>query len=244
MFATPYPNHQSTVLRRIRGSLVPLLLLCILSYGCASTPSASTATPTNTNATPTPTKQAAGVVLYQSDWSRGLKDWHASAGWKIKGNTLQTDLGENRSLQIPYTPTTSNYSVEYRVQIVSVPKDGGYFMLNADPATGRDGYQAHILNLLTPTQHGYATHPLSEIVIEPFEHEMDDASPQVLDYVPGNQWHTYRVDIRGERALFYIDGHGVSRASSAKTNSLSQGPIRLVCGKAILNIGPIRVLSL
>lgn len=243
MITAAHSKPRRTIPLRSSSYSLLFILLSVLA-ACASGPSASTATPATTPAKPTPTKQAAGVVLYQSNWSQGLKGWHASAGWKVNGNTLQTDLGENRTLQIPYTPTIPDYSVEYRIQIVNVPKDGGYFMLNADPATGKDGYQAHILNLLTAGQHGYATHPLSEIVIEPFEHEMDDSSPQVLDFVPGSKWHTYRVDIQGARALFYIDGMRTSRAYSAKTNNLSQGPIRLVCGKAILNVGQIRVLSL
>ncbi|GHO85988.1 family 16 glycoside hydrolase [Dictyobacter formicarum] len=243
MISAAHSNRLRLTPLRLSSYSLLCILLSILT-ACASGPTAKTATPTAASAKPTPTKQSAGVVLYQSNWPQGLKDWHASAGWKVNGNTLQTDLGENRTLQIPYTPTTPDYSVEYRVQIVNVPKDGGYFMLNADPATGKDGYQAHILNLLTAAPHGYATHPLSEIVIEPFEHEMDDASPQVLDFVPGSKWHTYRVDIQGARALFYVDGMRTSRAYSAKTNNLSQGPIRLVCGKAILNIGQIRVLSL
>ncbi|GCE21882.1 family 16 glycoside hydrolase [Dictyobacter kobayashii] len=242
MFAATHSKCRYPTVRR--GYLLLFTLLGLLS-ACASGPSTGTSSPTSVPAKPAPTKQPAGVVLYQSNWSQSLTSWHPSAGWKkISSDTLQTDLGENRTLQLPYTPTMSNYAVEYRVQIVSVPKDGGYFMLNADPATGKDGYQAHILNLLTTSHHAFSVHPLSEIVIDPFEHEMDDASPQVLDYDPQAKWHNYRVEVQGSRVFFYIDGHRVSRASSAKTDSLSQGPIRLICGKAILNIGRIRVLTI
>src|SRR5207248_1610375 len=115
----------------------------------------------------------------------------------------QSDASDNLSLMIPYQPTTSDYAVEYSVQIVSVPKDGGYFQLAADRVPGKDGYQAYVNQLLIPGHYSFAVHPAISVIIEPIN--AMDAMQQVKDYEPGSQLHTYRVEVRGATVQFYVD---------------------------------------
>ncbi|GER91953.1 hypothetical protein KDW_61150 [Dictyobacter vulcani] len=226
----------------IRCAVVLFCVLGGLLTGCSG--GASGQTNNQPKPTPRPTQSQAGKVLYQSSWAGGLKDWKATAGWKLSGDYAQTDLGEHRILTVPYQSTAANYSLEFSLQVVSVPKDGGYFMLNADPNATHDGYQNHVLNLLDAGKHGYATHPLLETVIDPDIHQEPNVNPQAFDYEPGNQWHTYRVDVEAERVQFFVDNVRLSQSSSAKTANLSTGPFHLDCGKAILRVKDFKVTAL
>ncbi|SRR5581483_5558245 len=237
---TPQCDNQFAKLRLRRipdvfltGSLVFLVVAC--SSGQSATPVA----------TPRSTTIPSGTVLYQSNWSRGLKDWQASAKWQVTQEYLQTDLSDNLSLTVPYKPDVPNYAVEFDLQVVNVPRDGGYFMLTADNIPGKkDGYQARVLGLLGPNPHNAATHPLAEVAIDPLEDAKDDVNYPAIDYEPGPNWRTYRVEVRGESVFFLVDGSRVSRSASAKTSQLSNGPIRLICGLAILRVKNFRISSL
>ena len=227
-------------LRRILD-IFTVSCLTFLLVACAS---GNTTTPAaSPQAHPTPTTLPSGTVLYQADWSHGLTGWQASPHWKIVGQYLQTDLSDNLSLTAPYMPTVPDYAVEFRLQVVSVPKDGGYFMLTADNVPGKNGYQARVLDLLDPNPHNAATHPLTEVAIDPFEDAKDNPNSETFDYEPGFGWRTYRVEVHAEQVFFFIDGTRVSRAASAKTKVLSNGPIRLICGKAILRVSNFRITS-
>lgn len=192
---------------------------------------------------PTATPIPANTVLYQANWSHDFARWHASSGWKLVNGQPQTDLSETTTMTAPYIPAVDNYAVEFRLQVISVPHDGGYYMLWVDKTATRDGYHADILNLLTPGSHVFAIHPLSEVLLDP-EDSMGPLYPQVFDYEPGTQWHTYRVEVRGARVDFFINQVRVSRAISQKTKTLSTGPIRLETGKAVLRVDDFRVMTL
>ncbi|GCE28869.1 hypothetical protein KDA_43530 [Dictyobacter alpinus] len=228
------------------GLIATAGLCCLLLFNglVACSPGTTGEVNTSTTPRPTPTKSLAGTVLYQSSWAGGLKVWQATAGWKLAGDYAQTDLGEHRMLTIPYRPTVANYALEFQLQVVEVPKDGGYFIVKADPQSSRDGFQSRILNLLDTKPHGYATHPLVETVIDPDMHQQANVNAQAFDYEPGSQWHTYRVEVSAEQTQFFADNVRISRASSAKTATLSNGPLRLDCGKAILRVKGFEVTAL
>lgn len=230
----------------VKGCRLYALLLCTLMSvlaACSSGPSIVSQTPTSTRPTPKPTGAPPGTILFQSDWSHGLNGWQATPGWTVVGDYLQSDLADDRSLTLPYRLAMSDYAVEFRLQVVNVPKDGGFFMLNADSSKVKDGYQAHILNLLTANKHIFAIHPLSEVLIEPLNDQMADDASQVFDFEPGPDWRTYRVEVQGSLVQFLVDGHRVSRARSAKTATLSNGPIHFQSGNAALRVTDFKVMT-
>src|SRR5438874_891729 len=103
-----------------------LLFLAACSAGTSSTPSVSPtprATPTATPSVPT---LPAGTVLYQADWSHGFGGWQVTGGWKAMNGYLQSDGSNNISITAPYRPAVPNYAIEVRLQVVSVPKNGGF----------------------------------------------------------------------------------------------------------------------
>ena len=225
-----------------RATLVLELGLLLSALIACSSGTAQQATPTQFSASPTPTSIPANTVLFQSDWSKGLDAWKTTSGWKVKNGSIESDLSDKLSLTLPYQPTVANYAVEYRLQVVSVPKDGGQFQLVADQQATGDGYSADVLGLLTPGPHPHYIHPLAEMLIEPGDSMESD--PQLLDYEPTADWHVYRVEVQGRRASFLVDGRAISRASSTRTDSLSRGPIHLLSHGAILRVSSIRVLTL
>ncbi|HTK11012.1 MAG TPA: family 16 glycoside hydrolase [Ktedonobacteraceae bacterium] len=215
-----------------------LLLLSLAA--CSSGTVVQQTTPTPSQATPISTP--ANTVLFQSDWSKGLSAWKTTSGWKVKNGYIESDLSEKLSLTLPYQPTVANYAVEYRLQIVNVPKDGGQFQLTADKQADKDGYTADVLNLLGPGQHRFAIHPLAEVLVEPEESMENNA--QILDYEPTSEWRLYRVEVQGTRVSLLVDGKPISRASTTQTKTLSNGPIHLLSSAAILRISSFRVLTI
>lgn len=225
------------------GSRLVLVSLLFLLAACASG-NVQTSNPSPTpKAIVTPTATAsvpAGTLLYQSDWSKGLKEWEATH-WSIQQGVAQSDLSTNNALTVPYTPSVSNYAVEFRFQIVSVPKNGGHFFLRAQKSTGKDGYVAGILNLLSPAPHSGFSNPEIQIMLDPSE-DMDQPA-QPSDYRPGTIWHTFSVEVRGAEVDFITDGLHKGYAISTKTSVLSNGPLQLVASGAVVRVSGIRITT-
>jgi hypothetical protein len=225
--------------------LALLILLLLSSMACSpnTSPASSRPSPVSTlPASPTPTLSAE-TLLYQADWSHGLAGWQASEGWKVMNGVLQSTVGSKLSITIPYEPTVPNYAIEFRLQIVNVPENGGFLTLSADPATGKDGYVATIFNLLKPGPRTSGLAPQLTTLIDP-ENHMDTEDAQVRDYDPGSAWKTYRVEVSGPHVVFIIDDARLSQAVSTRTDTLSQGPIHFLCGGVVLRISNVRIVAL
>ena len=221
------------------------LLVLLLLVACS--PSASPASPQpSPGSTPRPSLSptpSTGTVLYQADWSHGLAGWQASEGWKVMNGVLQSNVGSKLSITIPYEPTIPNYAIEFRLQIVNVPENGGFLTLSADPAARKDGYVATIFNLLKPSPRTSGLAPQLTTLIDP-ENHMDTEDAQVRDYDPGSAWKIYRVEVSGPHVVFIIDDARLSQAVSTKTDTLSQGPIHFLCGGVVLRISNFRIVAL
>lgn len=230
-----------------RGGMRPALAVALgivsLVLAACGGPASVTAPPTATvyrppTATPTPS------VVYQADWSRGLAGWQATPGWTVSGGTLVSDTGDKRTLTIPYTPTSANYIVEMRIQIVSIPSTGGQIFLHGLPAPGADGYLLGIFGLRAPGPHPFADHPTITAYIDP----QDDQDPNFIatsvhDYEPGSLARTYQFIVSGSAALIAVDGHNFSWADSTVTNRLTTAPLVIMCSGVSLRISNLRILE-
>ena len=217
------------------------LLLALLLAACGQNP--PTASRGSTTPSPTLTARSLPVdsVLFQSDWSRGSVGWQASPHWQTEKGYLQTGNYGDFSLTLPYQPSIANYAVEYQVQVVSVPKPGGYFTFSADFVGSSDGYIANIFGLLPAGPRTSGLAPTIMSTIDPIGHM--DSSVQEHDFDPGTTWKTYHVEVRGGRVVFMVNGIRHSQAISNTSEHLSRGPLRLQCGGAVLRVGTIRVLT-
>ena len=214
-------SRKRTIGQRRKWLMFASILSCLLCLWACSSMNDQT---TLQQATPTPVPPAKGTVLFQSDWSQQHSLWQISAGWQQTSDYLQSDVNTQLKLTIPYTPTTSNYIVEFRLQVVDVPKSGGYFQLAAPNTAHEDGYRAYVSPLLVAGDHM-------------------DAAEDIHDYDPTSSWRTYQVVITGADVSFFVDNHRLSYALSSHTQTLARGPLQFTCTGAILRLGKIRILA-
>ncbi len=230
---------------------IPLtvLLLVLAACGAGSSPaqqpvgSSRTLVPT-TSALPTATSLPAGTVLYQADWSHGLASLQGTHGWKVVRGQLETSTSDPAMLVVPYRPTVINYAIEIRLQIVRLfQTNGGYFTIMASKEAGRDGYQAGVNGLEGSQSRPNGAHPQAQVYIDPIS-SMAIGSAYPIDYEPGSEWHTFRVEVQGNEAILLVDGVQIGRASSEKTDLLSNGPIRLSSALLDLRVSSLRIVAL
>lgn len=194
---------------------------------------------------PTPTMPIvpAGTVLFRADWSHGLSAWGNPQGWKIVNGMAQSNLSTDDALTVPYIPVVHNYVIECRFQIVSVPRTGGSFIVRAPHQPGMDGYTAGILSLYAP---GARTSPYGNPEALVYLDPLDDMQARVapIDYDPGYNWHTYRVQIKGPAGDLFIDGADSSTAVSEQNDWLSNGPLRLMSSLAVVRVSSVTITAL
>lgn len=229
------------------GFLVGFLLFSpgACSAGTSSTTVPPQATvPAARHPSPTPTTLPAGTVLYQAEWSHGLAGWQGTHGWKVVQRQLETDSSDPATIIIPYRPPVTDYALEIRIQIVRLLRqNGGYFSIFATRAPGKDGYQGGVSNLKGSEPRPFGDHPQAQVFIDPFS-SMAPGSASPIDYEPGSQWHTYRVEVQGNEVRLLVDDVQIGRASSEQTEVLSNGPIGLSSELLVLRVSSLRIIAL
>lgn len=228
------------------GCLVVLLTAC--SAGSTPLPSHSTTTRSSTSSRPTspPTATVApGTVLYQADWSHGLDGWKGSSGWSVvQGDLLWTISSDTSSITAPYRPDVSNYAVEVRLQVVRLFQEhGGFYSIFASQEPGKDGYQAGVSDLMGPGPRPNGSNAQLQIYLEPMS-DMPPGTFHPSDNDPKTLWHSYRVDVQDNSATLSVDGNATHSASSMQTDTLSNGPLGLSCGMAVVRFSNYRILAL
>lgn len=220
--------------RRLFDALLTACLLLVFA-GCSSN-----APPQSAQATPETPTAAPKRVLYQSNWTSGLDGWKGKPGWKAEQGELHTDLSVDNDITIPYTSDVADYSIEFRLKVVnSVP--GAGFSLTIDKTDGTDGLNAGVAHLQPP---GYDAPKFSYPQAQVFVNPSDDQTNKfvTIDYLPGTDWHVYRIDIHSKRMVFYSDDQRLSYADC--TRALSRGPIHFTSAHAILNMSYFRISTL
>lgn len=220
-----------------------LLLALVALAGCASSQSGHAARPSPTTPPGTPTPTSPPRVLYQADWSKGLAAWQATAGWTIQQDGLQSDTGENRTVTIPFEPTTSNYAVEYTMQVVD-PLEGGDCAVAAAPTSTSDGYQVRLDGMLALGNSEFALHPQFGVTIDPTGHQ-DLNTAATVDFELGAHVTTYRIEVRGPLVVVLVNGRRLSPpAQSTKTATLSTGPLTISCSRASARFSALTISSI
>ncbi len=221
------------------------LLACVLaacSTGAGTPSKTHTSTPTAV-VTPTPAVPG-GTVLFQANWSHGLSGWSGTQGWTVAQGQQEIEVNSSGSatLAIPYKPVVSNYAIEIRLQVVRLLQDhGGNFVFAATKQKGKDGYQAGVLDLKKPGPFG--SHPQAQATIDP-NGDMPQGCCLPIDYEPGYDWHTYRLEVQDNEVRLLVDGTEIAHADSNGTDTLSNGPLTLNSTLALLRISSLRILAL
>ena len=235
-------KDRQTIERNWRQILSPIALLaCLFSLLAACTPAGSSSqaqlkpasSVTLSQASPQATTVPSGTVLFQADWSQGLQGWQNTQGWKVELGQLVSDGIRESTLLAPYKVNVPNYAVEARVLVV---QGGIRFALVAQKATNKDGFQASIFQLAKKAPfRGYA-----QVTTDTMNYRLLEAN----DYMPSTRWHTYRVEVRGPQAEFFIDGTDTSSAVSTASSVLSQGPLGLYANRVVVHISSFRIVAL
>lgn len=227
--------------------LLQILLLCPLACllcACSTGAGISSVTPSPTPTvavTPTPTVPA-GTVLFQANWSHGLSGWSGTQGWTVVQGQIEVTSGSSATLAIPYEPVVSNYAIEIRLQVVRLLQDhGGDFVFAAPKQAGKDGYQAGVLDLKKPGPFG--SHPQAQATIDPSS-DMPLGCCHPIDYEPGYDWHTYRLEVQDNAVRLLDNGTQIAGANSSSTATLSPGPLSISSTLVILRISSLRIVAL
>ena len=153
---------------------------------------------------------------------------------------LETDASV-ATLAFPYKSVVSDYAIEIHMQIVRALEDnGGYFSIFAKQQPGKNGYQAGVSGLKKPGPFG--SHPQAQAAIDPYGAQSPGGYP--IDYEPGFDWHTFRVEVKGSEVRLLVDGVQIGDASSSQTDTLSNGPLGLSSEAIVLRVSSLRITAL
>ena len=215
-----YSHAKPRSMKLLSVTLVFLVGLLLFSLGACSAGTSPTnvgpqaTAPATQLPVTTPTLLPAGIVLYQADWSHGLSGWPETQGWKVVQGLLESDASSSSTFTIPYQPQGSNYAIEIRMEIVR--------LLSQIGASSFD-----IFAIKAPGRAGY---------------QAGNGLPNA--FYPRSGWQTYRVEVRGNEAIFLVDGTQISSATSQQTSTLSNGPLGLSSQMIVLRVSSVRILAL
>jgi hypothetical protein len=185
----------------------------------------TTVATTDTTETGAQATDGAGTVLYEiSDWSTGASGWAAAGQWKTAGGMLVTD-GSSDSFAIAPVDLTGHpdYVVECEVQILD-PKAETDILLMARMINGA-GYWGGFDGSARRMVVGYGTDELG-------------GAGFVLD----SNWHTYRLEVRGNMVKIFFEQAEVGRA--VDNRALEPGTVGIYCGSGQINVRSFRVIAL
>ena len=221
-----YPRNSST------GGLSPT------SGGPQSTIPATqpnTTAPTATSAPPRP-----NTVIYQANWSGGSGGWPVGGQWAILDGKLLNNGSSQNGIQYgpifaPFVPPIANYAVEASIQVVQQQSSPGFGIFVRAPTTDDLGYVGGISGYLDA--HGYndsATLAANNLSC--------DGTHPCNPFDPGNSWHTYRLEVRGNSISYYIDGGFIVQLKD--NQYLDPGRVGILCGEAQIAVRSFKVIAL
>ena len=209
----------------------------VLALGSANAPEV-TPTPASTPA-PTP-KPAPGTVLYQADWSSGLNGWPGLYGWKVLNGMLLNDGSNNDRtnwIAAPYEPGVADiadYAVEAEIQLVTEPSCVTFGVV------AREKYQAGVRLAWNPFP---CTHEMSYVYgDEAMIGLVEGGDIAAIDYTRDMEWHTYRVEVKGNTIKLLIDGASI--VETADNRYLTGGKVGLWSADGQVSVRSFRVIAL
>jgi hypothetical protein len=187
----------------------------------------TTVTASSTNSTAPTTARAPTTMpaRYEAHLSAGLAGWSGSAGWSAVDGVLMNDgtrgdSYDNAPLLAPCTPATTEYAVQVDIQLVAYSDSGAWtgadgfgLVLRRGPEGGlRVGHYASAGMLafgsaatVDPDGAHYGIYASNA----PSGALFTDGVIADAYFRPRLDWHTYRVEARGNQYTVFIDGSQV-----------------------------------
>ncbi len=208
-----------------------------LATGKAITTVASPSPTPTPSPSPTPTKPSivAGQTLYETTNFNG---WSGSSDWTVRDGMLYNDgtSGESYTgaptILAPYNLDAvgvSDYAVEVKIQVVH---SVACFAITIRGTATPDGW------------HGYAggIQPLCSGVEGVIISSSSAGLLNHASFTPGNSWHTYRLEVRGDTIRFLVDG--VFYLQATDTQYFSGGQVGLWSYATQLIISSLKIIAL
>lgn len=204
-----------------------------IALGTSTAPTlASDAAAVPTPSPAPPLRPAPGTVLYQASWASGANGWPEGSGWRPLDGLLLND-GSNREeanwIPAPFQPGAlglDDYAVEAEIRLVGNPCQFRFGLIV------REAYRAWV---------GLDGDACSNRVarLSTLAGLNDLAAGRSFD--PGDRWHTYRVEVKGDTVQFLIDD--IVIAAATDNRRLSGGKVGLWSQDAQILVGSFRVLA-
>lgn len=164
-------------------------------------PTASTAPPVPAVAAPTtaesPSPEPSAGIEYRADWSTGLDGWTGSEDWTARRGMLLSVGDAFRRTATAVAPLdlgqVDDFAVEAEIQLLRYNSGANSFGVMVRVQEDGTGY-------------GVGATADGEVVLRA---EMGPGRPPLLDsqpFTPGEEWHRYRVEVRGNELRVLIDG--------------------------------------
>lgn len=169
-------------------------------------PPTSSAVPAATRSarpsSPGPTPASPASVLYQSDWSAGLDGWSGSEDWTAlrgellcAGQIFSLEAGTVAPIDVD---TAGDFAVEAEIRLLRYAITNGSFGLMVRVQEDGSGYAVG---------HDYAD-DLVVLRAQPGRPTLDRQP-----FTPGDGWHRYRIEVRGNELSAFVDGSPVLGAT-------------------------------
>jgi hypothetical protein len=243
-------DHPHSTAKAIFSSIAAFLaaiaaLIAILEFlGIAHPPALSqTAEGVVTSTNPlSPTPSIGQKLLYSADWSNGLNSWtedsSANSSWNINNGNLVNDGSSCCAIISPFRPSTTNYAVEAKIQMLSCSNSGGSFGLfgEGSPATDSNGgYTGYAVY--------WGTSENIKIVLA-IDRTLNGAGWQLLAQTPfqiDRVFHTFYAEFNEHHITVYIDGSLITATTNTKRTGVNIGIEDLGCQ---INIASFSIYAL
>jgi len=182
-----------------------------------------------------PTKTAGAGVLYETGVGKGgFEAWSLTPDWKhLNGVLLNDGTGGNFApIFAPYRPNSADYVVEAQIRSLTNASNSFGVVVRADGgkgyATGVGGGWGGTTNICYLSG-WWGTNDMGGCV----------GKGQAFD--PGSEWHTYRVEIKGNTITLFIDNAVMTRVTDNRF--LSAGAVGLWSNRYQLEVRNFRVMA-
>ena len=178
-----------------------------------------------------PSTYTSSGVLYQADTSGGFDKWKGTPDWKYleTGQLINDGTGSgSANITAPYTLKTADYAIEAQIRL-AIRSGCWQYGLEARLTPDSNGYFAGVICSGTSYLGGGHITAAPRIVL---------SRPLTVD----TQWHTYRMELRGNHIRFLIDNALALEATDNRY--LSSGQVGLWSDGAQINVRSFKILAL
>jgi hypothetical protein len=159
-------------------------------------------------------------VLYQANWRSSTAGWTAGGGaWPVRNGLLTNTSDDSSTFVAPYTVTRTSYALEATIRLVSwryssESENNAFGVLFRGAGKGQGNPASGLMGGVVRGFLGCAgLFSWAAIATADVDSEV---LKQNSTFRPGNGWHRYRVEVRGNRLRLLVDGRERNAVTSTR----------------------------